>query len=227
MRKFLFGLIACMLSVTGFTQQNPKDSALTALAILKDSVMKAVIQADSLRINKEFAEKEKFIQLQSIETFPLINAGIYSGVLPVKNPEEIPDPNLQYKLLFEVTQNNPDSTIGEMNDQLVEIARIINLHIASGIPLKKISPVIIVHAAALNAITTNKFYRKKYNRDNPNLKLVDDLVKAGANFIACGQAMQFFNVPADALLPVVRVSITAQTALSSYQLKGYVYMSLK
>jgi len=38
--------------------------------------------------------------------------------------------------------------------------------------------------------------------------------------------MQFFNVNKEALLPIFKVSRTAQTVLSSYQLQGYVKMRL-
>ena len=149
-------------------------------------------------------------------------AGEFSGVIPVKNPTEIPDATIDYKLLFELTSNNPDSLIKEINSGLTEVARKINLHVASGIPLKKIFPVVLVHAAALNAITTNKYYKEHYKLDNPNLKVINDLVKLGAKFIACGQAMAFFNITADDLLPLVIILLTAQTVLSSYQLKGFV-----
>jgi len=58
--------------------------------------------------------------------------------------------------------------------------------------------------------------------DNPNLKPIGDLDKLGTRFIACGQAMAFLNIKKEDLLPLVKVSLTAQTALSNYQLKGYV-----
>ena len=62
--------------------------------------------------------------------------------------------------------------------------------------------------------------------DNPNLQLIKDLEKVGARIIACGQAMAFLNVKKDDLLPEVKVSLTAQTVLSSYQLKGYVHYQI-
>ena len=81
---------------------------------------------------------------------------------------------------------------------------------------------IVVHAGALNAITTNQYYKEHYKIDNPNFKLINDLKKIGTEFIACGQAMAFFDIKKEALLPLVKVSLTAQTVLSSYQLKGFV-----
>ncbi|MEI9955327.1 MAG: DsrE family protein [Ferruginibacter sp.] len=104
----------------------------------------------------------------------------------------------------------------------MEIARIINLHVASGIPVNKIFPVIVMHGGVLKAVSTNAYYKEHLKMDNPNLKLIDDLGKLGSKFIACGQAMAFLNIKKEDLLPVVKISLTAQTALSNYQLKGYV-----
>jgi intracellular sulfur oxidation DsrE/DsrF family protein len=189
----------------------------------KDSTLRAVIHADSVKIEKEFSDKEKMEKMKGILEYPVLKAGDFSGIIPVKDPTEIPDPNIEYKLLFELTTNNPDSIAKDINNGLTEIVRVINLHVASGIPLKKIIPVIVVHGGALIAITNNAAYQKKYKLDNPNLKTIDELEKkTGAKFIACGQAMAFFEVKKEDLLPEVKISLTAQTVLSHYQLKGYV-----
>ncbi len=211
-----------IILATGDVISKSTDSLLATLKIKKDSSLRAIFHADSLKVEKEFTETAKWGKIKIISQYPVIKAGENSGIVPVKHQTEIPDPTLNYKLLFELTSNNPDSVAKEINYGLTEVARVINLHVASGIPLKKIFPVIVVHAAALNAITTNKYYKEHYKIDNPNLKVIKDLVNIGAKFIACGQAMAFFDVNAEDLLPQVKVSLTAQTVLSSYQLKGYV-----
>lgn len=233
MRKLYLLIVLCISFINVFSQSYnsdsslhvlkfQKDSTLKALRIQRDSAFRASMHFDSVRINKEFTEKEKWEKVKGLAVYPLINAGDMSGVIPVKDPNEIPDPAIEYKLLFELTRNNPDSTAKEVNGGLAEIARVINLHVASGIPVKKIIPVIVVHAAALKAISNNEYYKEQYKIDNPNLKLINDLKNLGAKFIACGQAMTFFDVKKEDLLPGVKVSLTAQTVLSAYQLKGYV-----
>ncbi len=223
MRKYLFALLlACAPFIFVSSQTAMSDSLQHA----KDSTLRAMMHADSLKINKDFSEKAKWEQLEIKSVYPLLQAGKYSGVIPVKDPTEVPDPNIQYKILFELTSNNPDSTIKDINGGLSEIARVINLHVASGIPAKNIIPVIVVHASALNAIKNNEAFQKKYKINNPNIKLINDLIKIGAKFIACGQAMAFFEVKREELLPDVKISLTAQTVISSYQLKGYVLHTL-
>lgn len=233
MRKLSLLVFITMLGLAGFSQKYnidsslaslkmKKDSTLYALKLQRDSVYYALIHGDTVKTDKEFKEKIKWENLKAISTYPAINAGENSGVITVKDPTEIPDPKMDYKLLFEMTGNNPDSLSKEINFGLVEVARKINLHVASGVPIKKIFPVIVVHAGALNAFTNNEVYKEKYKTDNPNLKVIKELEALGTRFIACGQAMAFVDVKKESLLPVMKVSVTAQTVLSNYQLKGYV-----
>jgi intracellular sulfur oxidation DsrE/DsrF family protein len=223
MRKQLPALLlACISFLFVSGQATMSDSLIHA----KDSTLRALFRADSIKVSKDFAEKAKWDKIANKSEYPLLKGGKYSGVIPVKDPTEIPDPNIDYKILFELTANNPDSTIKDINAGLDEIARVINLHVASGIPAKRIIPVIVVHATALNAIKNNEAFKKKYKTDNPNIRLINDLEKIGAKFIACGQAMEFFEVKREELLPEIKISLTAQTVITQYQLKGYVLHTL-
>jgi len=213
---YFFESMACM------AQSN--DAQFLAV---KDSTLRAVIHADSLKIENQFAEKTRWHNLESKEEFPVINAGKFSGVFPVTGVTEVPDPKMQYKLLFEMKNKNPDSLLNEPDQSLIEVARIINLHVASGIPLKNISIVLVMHGYGLYSICTNATYQKRFKMNNPNLNLISELEKLGTRFIACGQAMNFLDIKNEELLPVVKVSFTAQTALSGYQLKGYVLKTVE
>jgi predicted peroxiredoxin len=209
----LLALSGVTLSFCAAQSAGPADSAHAK----PDSPARAKTIADSLKMEKLFA----------VEQFPLIKGSKWSGVIPVENPTEVPDPDREYKLLFEFTARNPDSTSGEINSNFDEIARLLNLHVASGIPAKNIVPVIVIHGPGLQAVMTNEAYRKKHSIDNPNLKIIQDLENAGAKIIACGQAMAFFGVAKEELLPDIKISLTAQTALSNYQLQGFVRYSIE
>ena len=222
MKKAILLLFTFLLCLAGYAQTTKLDSTLQALKLKKDSTLHALIHADSAKVEKEFAEKIKRAKLLAIAVYPALNGGDGSAVVPVKTPDEVPDPTLDYKLLFELTAANPDSLVKEINGSLAEVARIINLHVASGVPVKKIFPVIAVHGGALFAISNNDYYKEHFKTDNPNLKLINDLTALGTKFIACGQAMAYHEMKKEALLPVVKVSVTAQTVLSSYQLNGYI-----
>lgn len=233
MKRISILLLACTIHLSGFSQSNKSDSIEKVLNFQKDSILRSLKQKrdssynaeahkDSVKTEKRFKDLLKQGKVKAIAIFPVIKAGDFSGVIPVKNPTEIPDPNIEYKLLMELTDINPDSKSKEINTGLNEVVRRINLHVASGIPLKKIIPVIVVHGGALFAFTNNDYYKKKYKTDNPNLKVLSELKNIGAKFIACGQAMAFLGLNAEDMMPDVKISLTAQTVLSSYQLKGYV-----
>jgi len=165
--------------------------------------------------------------------FPAIKGVSWAGVVPVQQIDEKPDPSMQYKLLFELTGfalKGQDSTAKtDINLALGEIARQINLHEANGIPRKNIDVVIILHASAMYCFLTNEKYKKKYGIDNPNVPLIKELQAYGVKMLVCGQAMTFFNLETEDLVPGIKQVLTAQTVISSYQLKGYVYydMSLR
>jgi intracellular sulfur oxidation DsrE/DsrF family protein len=225
-KQFLILLLTCISFhfisaqvVMSDSLRHLRDSTLR----VKDSTYLATFKSDSAKLEKDFIDKAKWEKIEAKTIYPLLKGSKNSGIIPVKDPTEIPDPNIDYKILFEVTGNNPDSSAKDINFGLDEVARVINLHVASGVPLKKIMPVIVVHAAALNALKNNDAYQKKYKMDNPNIKLINDLRKIGAKFIACGQAMEFFEVKKEELLPDIKISLTAQTVLTAYQLKGYVW----
>lgn len=166
----------------------------------------------------------KMAQLFSKASYPLIKTSKWTGVLPMENVNEKPDPSIQYKLLMEEVIPIRDSTAAkDFSEGLSEVGRIINLHIASGIPKNKLSVVVVVHGPALYALYTNEQYRKKWGVDNPNIPLINELMKNGVKFIACGQAMNFFDVKKEDMVSNINISLTAQTVLSHYQLKGYVW----
>ena len=221
MKKNILLAFACALSVVAFAQTSTLDSTLQAIKLQRDSTLKAMMHGDSAKVEKEFSKKMSEARLKSVAIYPVLNGGEKSGVIPVKDITETPDPTLDYKLMFDLAENNPDSVANEINYGLAEIARVINLHVASGIPLKKIFPVIVIHAGVLNAFTTNAYYLEHYKTDNPNIKLINDLAALGTKVIACGQAIAFMEFKREALLPLVKVSLTVQTVLSSYRLKGY------
>ena len=210
MKKILFLLVIVRALALFCTAQTSEP--ISHEKARKDSISHARKLADSLKMEKLF----------TIAQYPYVKGSKWSGVIPVSDPTELPDPNREYKLLFELTANNPDSLAKDINKSLDEVARVLNLHYASGIPAKKIIPVIVIHGPGLEALETNERYKKKHSVDNPNIKLIDDLKNIGTKFIACGQAMAFHELTKDDLLPEIKISLTAQTVLSNYQLQGYV-----
>jgi intracellular sulfur oxidation DsrE/DsrF family protein len=189
------------------------------------------------KISKAFPELYKVFLLACDERkdtvmnqpklYPAIKGEFWSAVVPVKQIDEAPDPKLDYNVVFDLTayakvdpkKDQLDSS--QVNWGLGDLARIYNLHVAAGIPQKKINFVVAVHGAALFSFLSNEEYKKKYKTDNPNVSLIKELNDAGVKFLACGQAMNWLGIEKPMLLPQTKVTLTAQTTLTSYQLKGY------
>ncbi len=234
MKNLSLLIILSVISIAGFAQQHynidsslaslkiKKDSTLQALKKQKDSSYAAQMRGDSSKTEELYKDRIGTERLKAAAIYPVINAGEYSGVIPVKDINEFPDTKMAYKLLFELTATNPDSLAKNINGGLTEIARKMNLHVAAGIPLKKISAVVIAHGDVLWSLSTNAFYKEKFKTDNPNIKVIRELEALGVKFIACGQAMAFIDMKREALFPDIKVALSAQTVLSVYRLKGYV-----
>jgi len=193
----------------------PTDAAGPEQAV-KDSLARVEMIEDSLRLEKLF----------TLARYPLIKGSKWSGVLPVVDPTEVPDNTHEYKLLFELIGKNPDSLSGEINFSLDEVARILNMHVASGIPKDNIVPVVVIHGPGLETVWNDEAYQLKHSIDNPNVRLVREMEKIGAKFIVCGQAMAFFGTEKEDLLRGIKITLTAQTVLSNNQSKGFVLFAI-
>jgi intracellular sulfur oxidation DsrE/DsrF family protein len=65
-------------------------------------------------------------------------------------------------------------------------------------------------------------YMEKYKAKNPNIALIEELQKSGVRFISCGQSMARIGIKKEDMIPDVKVSLAARTAMSYYQTIGYV-----
>jgi len=157
--------------------------------------------------------------------FPAIKGYNWAGVAPVQNVTELADPKMKYKLLMELTgfaaKGQEKTAKNEINGGIGEVARKVNLHVAAGVPQKNIDLVVIVHAGALFAFLNNEKYKRKYGIDNPNITMIKNLQNFGAKIIVCGQAMTFLGLEMEDLVPGIKEALSAQTVLSTYELKGY------
>jgi len=155
-------------------------------------------------------------------TYPAIKASKFSGVMPVDGITDKPDINLKYKLVIGLASgtNDPDK-VKELNRGLAEAGRFINLHLAAGVSKENLEVVIVIHGKALYTLFNDAAFKKEFKTDNPNAAIIKEMEDVGVKFIACGQAMQFLEIKNEQLLPEVKIAMSARTAISTYQLKGY------
>jgi intracellular sulfur oxidation DsrE/DsrF family protein len=209
MRKLLFIVLPAILATSILCAQQSNNEG----PAMSDSLAK--ITAKSFRDSLEKAFVSKAV-------YPLIKSSKWSGVIPVSNADEKPDINQQYKILMEVTTGIKGSDgAKEINEAIAEVGRLINIHMAAGIPKKNMHVVVVAHGPVLKSFYNDAVYKEKFKVDNPNVPVFNELLAAGVKFIACGQAMYFFDVKKEEMVPWMKVALSAQTVLTDYQLKGY------
>ncbi|MGC1516561.1 MAG: DsrE family protein, partial [Maribacter sp.] len=80
---------------------------------------------------------------------------------------------------------------------------------------------IVVHNAASKDMVNSTVYNEKFGVDNPNEKLLNALMDAGAAVIFCGQSSASRGFPKEDVLEGVQLSLSAMTALIQLQDDGY------
>jgi intracellular sulfur oxidation DsrE/DsrF family protein len=155
-------------------------------------------------------------------------------VIDVNEVDYKPNPNMEYKMIIDFTvfekvdpdeEHSHEIKPGTVNWGLGEIGRLVNLHAGAGIPQKNIKFVAAVHGLSSQSFMTNEAYNKMHKMDNPNIAMLNELSAAGVEFMICGQSLG--EVKKTDLLPLAKLTFTAQTTLSEFQMKGYAIKVLK
>ncbi|SOD39959.1 DsrE family protein [Nitrosovibrio sp. Nv4] len=130
-----------------------------------------------------------------------------------------PSPDREYKILFDVTKaaKAPE----QVNPGLEHIARLINIFALAKVPPEKLKIVAVLHGPATAASLDNRYYREKYQFDNPNLELIEVLKRNGVIVYVCGQALAHSGFASSWVNREVTVALAALTVLPVYQLDGY------
>lgn len=160
------------------------------------------------------------VALAQERVFPMVSR--FGGIFPIDGAAAIPDDDLEYKIVVEVATGSEKPE--ELNFALNNVARLMNLHAQAGIPLKRIKVVAAVHGEAAYAVMNNEAYKKKYNTDNPNLELIKELKKSGAEMYICGQSLFARKIDRSTLVPEMNVALSMLTTITTFQLKGYAYL---
>lgn len=143
---------------------------------------------------------------------------------PLPNAAIQPDRGQTYKTVFSVTKGASDPK--DLNDALDHVARAVNVFASAGVPLDHLKFVVIVHGPALPLVLDNAQYRKRFNVDNPNLKLIHELTAAGVQIVVCGQALAAMKYDAADVNPEIKVALSALSTIIILQQQGYALMPM-
>jgi len=143
----------------------------------------------------------------------------YGKVWNIAEPDFKTDVTKTYKAVFDIMSSPDDPS--QINANLETAARFLNMHAQSGVPLEQLKVALVVHNKASKDLTHSKAYKLKYGVTNPNEKLLEDLIAAGAQVIFCGQSSASRGFPKEDLVDGVQISLSAMTALIQLQDDNY------
>ncbi|MDE1188986.1 MAG: DsrE family protein [Pantoea sp.] len=141
---------------------------------------------------------------------------------PAFNPGSTP--GLSNKIVFQINRSEGD--IRQPNLGLERVARVTNLYYAAGVPLNQLNFVVSINSDAVPAALNNEQFRKAYGVDNPNLKLISELEKAGVKVSICDQSVAFHQLEREWIDPMVTHTLSSGTTVATLQNEGYAFLML-
>jgi intracellular sulfur oxidation DsrE/DsrF family protein len=152
--------------------------------------------------------------------FPIVKD--YGGIYEIKDAIETPDPSLEYKIIVDMTTgaDNPEA----ISRWVDNVARMMNLHGLAGVPKDRLHVKVVIHGSAIFTLLTDANYQDRNKVDNPNLKVYDALLDAGAEIFVCGQSLIARDLVTSDLWPGVKIAHSALTTVTTYVPQGYTYL---
>ncbi|WP_292991725.1 DsrE family protein [Pantoea sp.] len=131
---------------------------------------------------------------------------------------------LSNKIVFQINRNEGD--IRKPNVGLERVARVTNLYYAAGVPLDQLKFVVSINGDAVSSALNNDQFSKAYGVDNPNLKLISELKKAGVQVTICDQSVAFHQLDRNWIDPMVTHTISSGTTVATLENSGYAFLML-
>jgi len=153
--------------------------------------------------------------------YPIVKG--FGGIYPIDNVAELPKKSLKYKIVIDI--KGGDENEEGFNASLNNIARMLNLHGLGGVKAANIEVVAVIHSKATPTVLSNEAYQKKHGKNNPNKELIEALSKSNVKLFVCGQSLLARGFKGSKLLSEIKVSISALTILTTYQLEGYALLT--
>ncbi|URD61104.1 DsrE family protein [Sphingomonas sp. KRR8] len=143
----------------------------------------------------------------------------FGAITPLPQAAMQPDPALIYRVAFNVS--NAAKSPDDLNPGLLRAARFMNLMRSAGVARSRTKIMVIVSGTATPLVLREAAFRQKSGVANPNQKLIEELVAAGAEIHVCGQALAALKLHHEDVLPMVAVDLSAMVTVTTLQLKGW------
>jgi intracellular sulfur oxidation DsrE/DsrF family protein len=144
----------------------------------------------------------------------------YNPAKDIAGARELPDPGIDYKVVFSVAANAKEN---EIHPTLKTIALYLNTLAHNGVPANHRHIAAVFHQGGGDAVLANDVYKARHNGvDNPNIAMLHELKQAGVELRVCGQGLLGKKLEPSQVLPDVQVDLWAMTTMVNLQLRGYV-----
>lgn len=142
----------------------------------------------------------------------------YGTIYEIENAVN-PDATLEYKIVVDLKtlQRDKESLNGGLNN----VARMMNLHALGGVKPENLNVAVAFHGGATDVILNNAAYKAKYEVDNPNLELIDELKAAGVELYVCGQSLLARDYKHEEVNKQIKIGLSMLTVVTTYMHKGY------
>jgi|AntRauTorckE6833_2_1112554.scaffolds.fasta_scaffold01687_10 intracellular sulfur oxidation DsrE/DsrF family protein len=148
--------------------------------------------------------------------FPIIEN--FGGIYEI--PDSVnPDSEMEYNIVIDLKTLQRDKA--SLNPGLNNVARMMNLHGLGGVKAENLNVAVVIHGGATDLVINNEAYQKRYELNNPNLKLIDTLKEAGVEIYVCGQSLIARQYGFDELNPQISKGLSMLTVFTTYMNKGF------
>ena len=126
---------------------------------------------------------------------------------------------IDYKVIFDIYATPDDKS--QINQQLNTIARFLNMHAQAGVPRDQLKVAAVIHNQASTDILMDQYYKERFNVENPNTPLIQQLTDQGVQLFFCGQSSHSRDVPKEQILSDIDIALSAMTVLIEFNTQGY------
>lgn len=138
---------------------------------------------------------------------------------PVPNPSFPVPKDAVYRAVWDASRGTDQP--GEIDPVFRSVASFLVMAEDAEVPRANVQLALVVHGNSAKHLLQNEAYRAMTGTDNPNIPILEALHARGVQVIICGQAIPNRKLPADKLLPFVKVSLSATFAHVTLHSQGY------
>ena len=139
-------------------------------------------------------------------------------------PDAAQQPRDGSRIVVDVTRgDDPD----KLNSALEKVCRFVNIYAGAGRKKSRVDIVVVIHGSATLSVLNSAAYQARYQvSENPSLKVIKRLRKAGVRMYVCGQSLLSKGATRTDVSKDVQVAVSALTTLVNLQSDGYGFVPL-